>query len=41
MRIQSEDNLHFIQLTLQEVNMLYYPGVRVQIEASVHFMSHP
>ncbi|GCE27587.1 hypothetical protein KDA_30710 [Dictyobacter alpinus] len=39
MRIQSEDNLYFIQLTLQEVNMLYYPGVCVQIEASAHGFS--
>lgn len=39
MRIQSEDNLHFIQLTLQEVNMLYYPSVRVQLEASAYGFS--
>ncbi|GER89027.1 hypothetical protein KDW_31890 [Dictyobacter vulcani] len=39
MRIQSEDDLHFIRLTLQEVNVLYYPSVRVQIEASAHGFS--
>ncbi|GLV59857.1 hypothetical protein KDH_66810 [Dictyobacter sp. S3.2.2.5] len=39
MRIQSEDHRHCIQLKFQEVNMLYYPSVRAQIEASAYDFS--